>query len=81
MDAEHPAKKALFDPVINLGHVLTMMTMLGTVILGWTQLSTRLALVEAQVAKQTEMLDRSIRTDERLNSLRERVDRLERPKP
>lgn len=81
MDTEHSSKKVLFDPVINLGHVLTMATMLATVILGWTQLSTRLALVEAQVTKQTEMLDRSIRTDERLNSLRERVDRLERPKP
>lgn len=69
---------ARFDGTINLGHVLTMATMLGTLIMGWSTLDKRLSLVETQMARQTEVLDRSIRTDEKLQAIRERLDKIER---
>ncbi|WP_454917262.1 hypothetical protein [Xanthobacter sediminis] len=70
--------RARFDGTINLGHVLTMATMLGTLIMGWSTLDKRLSLVEAQMARQTEIMDRSIRTDEKIQAIKDRVDKLER---
>ncbi|MFG1433370.1 hypothetical protein V5F44_21080 [Xanthobacter sp. V2C-8] len=70
--------KARFDGTVNLGHLLTMATMLGTLVMGWSTLDKRLSLVEAQMMRQTEVIDRSIRTDEQLRSIRERLDKMER---
>lgn len=70
--------RARFDGTINLGHLLTMATMLGTLVMGWSTLDKRLSLVEAQMMRQTEVIDRSIRTDEQLRSIRERLDKMER---
>lgn len=72
--------KARFDGTINLGHVLSMTTILLTLIVGGATFHSRLTVVEAQMARQTEILERTIRADEQMRALRERLDRLERGK-
>lgn len=74
--SEHPPpapKRLNFDPTINLGHVLTALTMLGTGAAAYSVLSTRVAVLEErsatalmrtgeQAAEQKESI-REIRTD------------------
>lgn len=69
-----------WDGTINLGHLLTMLAMIGGLLMTYATFDKRLVLVEAQMARQTEVLDRSIRTDEQLRAIRERLDKLERPR-
>lgn len=76
--SEGRSRSLRWDGTINLGHLLTMATMLGTLVMGWSTLDKRLSLVEAQMMRQTEVIDRSIRTDEQLRSIRERLDKMER---
>ena len=82
--SEGHSQRVRFDGTINLGHVLTMAGMIASTIGGmmwiYSTFDKRLSLVEIQLSRQTEMIDRSIRTDEQLRAIRERMDRLERPK-
>jgi hypothetical protein len=39
-------KRAIFDPTINLGHVLTFIGMMGVVYTGWATLDRRITVVE-----------------------------------
>lgn len=72
--------KARFDGTINLGHVLSMTTILITLIVGGATFHSRLTVVEAQMSRQTEILERTIRADEQMRAIRERLDRVERAK-
>jgi len=66
-----------FDPTINLGHVLTMGAIIVTLVMGWSQLNTRLEYVERQVAAMTTLIEKSIRADMRLDAVEKRLDRYE----
>lgn len=76
--SEGRSRTLRWDGTINLGHLLTMGAMILSLFLGYTTFDKRLTLVEAQMARQTEVLDRSIRFDEQMRAVRERVDKLER---
>lgn len=77
-------RRARFDPTINLGHVMTMGSVLATMVAGYASLNARMGLVETQIATMTTLMERSIRTDERLQGfslqlgkLEDRIGRLE----
>lgn len=74
--AHEPAKR-VFDPTINLGHVLTMVGMAGALVLTYSQMSTRLTLLEQQVGALAQIMERGVRVDERQQALEKRVDKLE----
>lgn len=76
--SEGHSRRFRWDGTINLGHVLTMGAMLATLFMGYTTFDKRLSLVEAQMARQTEVLDRSIRFDEQLRALRDRLDKIDK---
>lgn len=69
-----------WDGTVNLGHVLTALAMTATLAAGWLAFDKRLSLVEVAVSRQTDVLERSIRLDERFQAVIQRLDRLERPK-
>ncbi|MGA0564185.1 hypothetical protein ACO2RV_17200 [Ancylobacter sp. VNQ12] len=66
-----------FDPTINLGHVITMGSVLATMIAGYATLNARMGVVEAQITTMTTLMERSIRADEQLQTMRTTVDKLE----
>lgn len=68
---------AVFNPEINLGHVLSASTMIVTMIMGWTQLSGRVEMLERQVVGMTQLVERSIRSDARLDEVSRRVQDIE----
>lgn len=76
--SEGRSRTLRWDGTINLGHLLTMGAMILSLFLGYTTFDKRLTLVEAQMARQTEVLDRSIRFDEQLRAIRDRLDKVER---
>ncbi|MFG1417154.1 hypothetical protein V5F38_04990 [Xanthobacter sp. V0B-10] len=76
--SEGRSRSLRWDGTINLGHLLTMGAMIGGMLLTYSTFDKRLALVEAGMTRQTEVLDRTIRTDEQLRAIRERLDKLER---
>jgi len=76
--SEGRSRSLRWDGTINLGHLLTMGAMILSLFLGYTTFDKRLTLVEMQMARQTEVLDRSIRFDEQLRAVRDRLDKLER---
>ena len=69
-----------FDGTVNLGHILTMGAMVSGMLWTYATFDKRLVLVETQLSRQVEILDRSIRADEQLRAIRERLERLERPR-
>ncbi len=76
--SEGRSRRFRWDGTINLGHVLTMGAMLATLFMGYTRFDKRLSLVEAQMARQTEVLDRSIRFDEQMRAIKDRLDKIEK---
>lgn len=69
---------------MNLGHLLTTITLLGTVVVTWSQFNTRVALVEDRLIRQ-EAIDRAqdvsareayARTDTRLQTIDIKLDKL-----
>lgn len=76
--SEGSSRSLRWDGTINLGHLLTMGAMIGGLMLTYSTFDKRLALVETGMLRQTEVLDRSIRTDEQLRAIRERLDKIER---
>lgn len=78
--SEGASRRFRWDGTVNLGHLLTGLGMVGALFLTYSAFDKRLALVETQLVRQTEMLDRSIRADEQLRAVRDRLDRLERPR-
>jgi len=74
-------RRVSFDPTINLGHLLTMGALVGTVIMGWAQLSTRLEYVERQVATMATLMEKAIIADAKLGELERRIQRVEGDRP
>lgn len=67
--------RARFDPTINLGHLITMGSILITMVAGYTSLNARVGVVEAQITAMTTLMERSIRADEQLQSLKSEIER------
>lgn len=78
--SEGSSHRLRWDGTINLGHILTMIAMIGGMLWTYSTFDKRLVLVETQIVRQTEVIDRSIRADEQLRAVRERLDKLERTK-
>lgn len=72
-DVQGSARPPRFDPVINLGHIISATTMIATMAMGWSQLSSRMEMLEKQVAGMNQLVERSIRSDARLDGLERRV--------
>lgn len=66
-----------FDPTVNLGHIISAGTMAIMITMGWSQLSSRLEMVERQVAGMSALIERSIRTDTRVDELSRRIEEIE----
>lgn len=66
-----------FDPTINLGHIISAGSFAIMMAMGWTQLSSRMEMVEKQVAGMSALIERSIRTDTRVDELSRRIGDLE----
>lgn len=78
--SEGHSHRIRWDGTINLGHILTMGAMVSGMLWTYATFDKRLVLVETQLSRQVEILDRSIRADEQLRAIRERLERLERPR-
>lgn len=46
------------DPTISWGHILTTVALIGTLTMGWSDVNSRLTLVEAENNHNRELLDR-----------------------
>ena len=78
--SEGHSRRIRWDGTINLGHILTMAGMVAGMLWTYATFDKRLVLVETQLSRQVEILDRSIRADEQLRAIRERLEKLERPR-
>lgn len=77
-------RRPRFDWTINLGHLLSIFSMMLVVAGGYFSLTMRLGIVEDRVATMAALMERSIRNDEQIATLREsdrkqdvRIERLE----
>lgn len=79
MPLESRRKKLSFDPTINAGHILTFMSLLAALVVGWAKLDTRLTTVELSLAWQQRASDaqNSVIT-EKLTDLRSDVKEVKR---
>ncbi|MFG1247258.1 hypothetical protein [Xanthobacter flavus] len=78
--SEGASHRFRFDRTVNLGHLLTALIMASGLFLTYSRFDTRLVVLETQMTRQTEVLDRTIRLDERFQAVMQRLDRLERPR-
>lgn len=46
-------KKRLFDPTITLGSLIQVVILLGTILLGWASLETRITVLENNATQRT----------------------------
>lgn len=80
--SEGHSRQFRWDGTVNLGHMLTMtgviISTVGGMLWTYSTFDKRLTRVEDQLIRQTEVIDRSIRTDEQLRAVRDRLDKLER---
>lgn len=50
---ERPRKRLQFEPTINAGHLLSLISMLGALAVGWNTLDKRVAVLEDSKLQQT----------------------------
>lgn len=51
---DHPRKRLTFDPTINAGHILTFVSLLAALIVGWNTLDKRVVVLEEAKTYQRE---------------------------
>ena len=51
---EHSRKRLTFDPTINAGHILTFVTLLAAMVVGWNTLDKRVVVLEEAKTYQRE---------------------------
>ena len=65
-------RKLNFDPTINLGHLLTFVGFIVTIIIGWSTLDKRVVVLEESRKSQQTIDDRQdARSDERFSDIKE----------
>tara|TARA_R110000868_G_scaffold245065_1_gene501566 strand:+ start:185 stop:439 length:255 start_codon:yes stop_codon:yes gene_type:complete len=69
--------KPRIDPTINIGHLISLGGVLLLAIGGYYSFSNRLVNVETQLSRITSVLEASIRQDEQIKNLRDRVNKIE----
>lgn len=52
-DSDEKKRGIVFEPTINLGHVLTFFSLIGAVIVGWNTLDKRIVALEEAKVTQT----------------------------
>lgn len=74
LDAKRGSRRVHFDPTINLGHLLTLISMIGAGALAYSSLQSRLAVHDEQLRgiERAAVVDKAHLT-EALNGLREDV--------
>lgn len=60
------AKRFRFDGTVTLGNVLTMVGMMGTILMLWRNMETRVLIVEERVSVQGKSLEKLVESVERL---------------
>ena len=73
-----PQARPRFDPTINLGHLITLAGVIAAVIGGWWVADHRLAALERQVARLSDVIVVQAVTTERVSGLAHRLEQLER---
>ena len=66
IEDRNKAKRVRFDGTVTLGNVLTMLGMVGTMLMLWRNMETRIVLVEERVSVQARSLERVVDSVERL---------------
>lgn len=51
---DHPRRRLTFDPTINAGHILTFVSLLAALIVGWNTLDKRVVVLEEAKTYQRE---------------------------
>lgn len=51
---DHPRKRLTFDPTINAGHILTFITLMAAMVVGWNTLDKRVVVLEEAKSYQRE---------------------------
>ncbi len=51
---DHPRRRLTFDPTINAGHILTFVSLLAALIVGWNTLDKRVVVLEEAKSYQRE---------------------------
>ena len=69
--------KPRFDGTINLGHILSLSGVLIAVVGGYYSMSLRLAAAETQLSRIAIVLEATIRQEEQIKWLIDRVNRIE----
>jgi hypothetical protein len=72
-----PVRGPRFDPTINLGHLLTLTGVVFVIVSAGVVADFRLAALEREVAKLSDLVVQAARSEERMTDLARRVDRLE----
>lgn len=70
---DHPARKRLtFDPTINAGHILTFVSLMAALVVGWNTLDKRVVVLEEAKRYQQSRDDaQDKRLDEKLSDIKE----------
>jgi hypothetical protein len=72
------SERPLFDPTINLGHLISFGAVIVTIIGGWYVMDHRLTALERNFEKLSVAVIELVRLDERLKAHGRRLDNLER---
>jgi uncharacterized coiled-coil protein SlyX len=70
-------KKKFLSSTMDVGQILTIGSIVASMIGGYYSFDSRLALIERQIGRQTQVIELSIRQDEQLKYLVERVGKIE----
>jgi len=87
---DHPRRKRLtFDPTINAGHLLTFVSLLGAMVVGWNTLDKRVVVLEEAKtyqrerdnAQDTAIAEKLVDIKETLREVKRGVDDLKQRSP
>ena len=70
-------KKKFFSPTMDVGQLMTLGGIIASIVGGYYSFDARLTLIERQIGRQTQVIELSIRQDEQLKYLVERVGKIE----
>lgn len=69
---DHPRRRLTFDPTINAGHILTFVTLVAAMVVGWNTLDKRVVVLEEAKRYQQERDDTQDRVlNDKLGDIKE----------
>lgn len=72
-----PQKQKFLSPTMDIGQLITLGGIVASIIGGYYSFDARLNLIERQIGRQTQVIELSIRQDEQLKYLLDRVGKIE----